>query len=237
MMRLLITGTDTDIGKTYQTLLLAGAGLLQQKRVAIYKPVQTGIQHLEEGDACWVSQQLQRMGIDTSNLHYHTSYWFATPAAPTVASQHEPDKPKVDIETLRKTAKTLFKEYDWVLVEGAGGAYCPLVGRLFVADLGRICGIPSLVVTHPRLGSINHTLLTVDALFQHGSPTQAIMVNHTQAPQISDLEAQPLYASTLLEQLRQYSGLPVGETHFAPADSLTAEAVLQWWQTHAHLFQ
>jgi dethiobiotin synthetase len=86
-----ITGTDTDVGKTYITACLALQALKQGQRVAVYKPVQTGVASPEKGDAAWVQCQVTAwaeeagLSLAEGQLHCETGFRFLAPAAPSVA--------------------------------------------------------------------------------------------------------------------------------------------------------
>ncbi|MFM7390690.1 MAG: dethiobiotin synthase [Vampirovibrionales bacterium] len=234
-MYVFITGTDTHIGKTHVTLLLAACGLAQGKRVAVYKPVQTGVNDIKEGDACWIHQQLEHAGWNMDALTVQTGFCYQAPAAPTVASQAEPEAPVVQLDTLIKTVKELKQAHDWVLIEGAGGVYCPVAKHIYIADLIRHFDTPAVVVTPPFLGSINHTLLTVEGLFNRGAKVAGVLVNHPRP--LSDEEAQSVAYCTLFGQLVTYVNRPIGQVPYATTQTLlTPDSVLAWWQPNQHVF-
>src|SRR5207248_3887715 len=120
-------------------------------------PAQTGVAPGEPGDADFVlaaaesAQPLADAGV----------YRFRAPAAPLVAARAE----AIVVEPARIVAAyaRLRAHYDVVLVEGAGGLLVPLADRWNMADLARALALPMLVVARPGLGTLNHTLLTVEA--------------------------------------------------------------------------
>jgi len=83
---------------------------------------------------------------------------------------------------IRRATFALQRQYEIVLLEGAGGLMVPLTTELLFADYIRDAGYPLLLVTVPRLGSINHTLLSIEASMKRGIPLKAVIYNRYQAP-------------------------------------------------------
>lgn len=157
---LFITGTDTGVGKSIFIALLALTYHKMGKKVAISKPVQTG----KDKDTDF----LKRLTGD--KIPVFNSYTFSLPAAPSVASEYE--NKKIDIEKIISDIKKLEKGFDVVIVEGIGGIAVP-VGAchgkpLLVADLIKDLGYPVIIVCRPTLGTINHTILTIEFAKQKG---------------------------------------------------------------------
>jgi dethiobiotin synthetase len=102
-------------------------------------------------------------------------YRLRAPLAPAQAAQQE--QLFIDFGALAATAQSLAERHDFLIVEGAGGLMSPLTGGLLMADLARQIGLPLLVVTTPRLGTINQTLLTIFAAQQMGIPVAGYLIN------------------------------------------------------------
>lgn len=154
-----ITGTDTGVGKTLVTAALARHFTRQGLNVGVMKPIETGVDNpLELGpDAAllrWAAES-----IDDEDLI--SPYRFPHPVAPCQAATLA--KEQIDTEKIVRAYQTLRQDKDLVLVEGAGGLMVPIRGGYIMADLARQLELPLLVVTHPRLGTLNHTLLTTFA--------------------------------------------------------------------------
>lgn len=156
-----VTGTDTDVGKTVVTAAvcatLGAAGL----RVTAYKPTQTGVGPLDAGDMAEVSRLT---GVPT-----HEGVRLLAPMAPRPAAALEgATLPTLDDHIA--TIEALSSDHDHVVVEGAGGLLVELTERrATLADLaGRVrdCGV--LVVSRSALGTLNHTMLTREALWRRG---------------------------------------------------------------------
>ncbi len=169
-----ITGTDTDVGKTYITAQYAKRFLDDGKRVAIYKPVQTGVRCFEEGDAFHCAKQL---GFPET-LHVESTYCFEPPAAPSVCEGAE----AIDFSRIQSRCLALQADYDVLLVEGAGGVMCPIKEMLCMVDLMAYLKLPAVVVSRYTLGTLNHTLMSIDTLKRHGIPVWELVLSEGATP-------------------------------------------------------
>ncbi len=142
MMRIFITGTDTGVGKT-----LVSAWLCRHFGFDYFKPVQAGL--LPMTDSEWVKRHA---GCHT----YPEAYRLREPASPHYAAQREGRQ--ITLDNIRLPAAQR------LVVEGAGGVMVPLGNKYLMLDLIARLGLPVLVVASTRLGTLNHTLLTLQAL-------------------------------------------------------------------------
>jgi dethiobiotin synthetase len=159
---LFVTGTDTGVGKTVATAAIAWALAARGQRVAVLKPAQTGVAPGEPGDAEF-ALAAAASGQPPGDA---CVYRYRAQAAPLVAARAEGDA--VDPGRIVAAYERLRENYDAVLVEGAGGLLVPLADGWTMADLARVLALPVLVVARPGLGTLNHTLLTVEALRARG---------------------------------------------------------------------
>jgi dethiobiotin synthetase len=169
-----ISGIDTGIGKTYATGLLAKALLQQNKRVITQKIVQTG----GEGIAEDIIEHRRLMGIALQDVDIEkltSPSVFRYPASPHLSAALE--GLEVDLHHIRNTTTALQQQFDLVLLEGVGGLLVPLAPNLLFADYILDAGYPLLLVTSPRLGSINHTLLSVEACVKRGIVIKGVIYN------------------------------------------------------------
>lgn len=154
-----ITGTDTGVGKT--TVGAALALFLRERgyRVGVMKPLESGIDDpARPGD----DAQLLMWAADSDDPpELVAPYRFRAALAPAQAAQQE--RATIDLDRVRGACEELRRGKDILLVEGAGGLMVPAIGGFLMADLARLLAARLLIVTHPRLGTINHTLLTVMA--------------------------------------------------------------------------
>ncbi len=146
-----ITATDTEAGKTVVTFALAT--LLQQKgqRVGVMKPIECG-----GVDAVFLKKALR---LDDS-LDIINPCRAKEPLSPHVAFAR--DKKSINIKKIIDAYQTLAKKYDIVLVEGAGGLLVPIKKDYLICDLIRDLDLETIIVSRPGLGTINHTLLTIE---------------------------------------------------------------------------
>ncbi|TDR80584.1 dethiobiotin synthase [Paludibacterium purpuratum] len=157
-----ITGTDTEVGKTYSTVKLIRQWQSEGLRVAAMKPVASGC----EVDAAgrWINDDVRRLTDATgqTDLDLMNPYRFLPPIAPHIAAQQA--GVEICLDTIVEHYQRLAPQYDRVAVEGAGGWYAPLSGQSFMADLAQALGLPVILVVGMRLGCINHALLTAEAI-------------------------------------------------------------------------
>jgi dethiobiotin synthetase len=153
----IVTGTDTGVGKTIVTAAVAAAATQAGLRVAVLKPGQTGIGGDEEADA----DVVRRLAAPTT---VRTLAEYPDPLAPLSAARVAGLPPLVLADVLA-AVEQLAAEHEVVLVEGAGGLLVPMGGGGWTtADLAMALGAPAIVVARAGLGTLNHTSLTMEAL-------------------------------------------------------------------------
>lgn len=172
---LFVTGTDTEVGKTLITgavaRILAGQGL----KVGVFKPVATGCRHSREGLVSSDAEFLAVCADSDYPLTVINPVSYATPAAPVVAADYE--KRGIDFEPIASAYRYLCEVSDVVLVEGIGGVRVPVTDDVDVLDMAVWFGLPVVVVARAGLGTINHTLLTVDAARRAGLKAAGVVLN------------------------------------------------------------
>ena len=153
MSTLFITGTDTGVGKTFVACALATALRARGRRVAVLKPVETGV--IDEPED---AHRLRAAAGDFAPLDDVCPYRLRAPLAPAVAARLEGIT--IDVAFLVALVARRATAADVLLVEGAGGLLVPLVDRTTWIDLAGRCALPVLIVAANRLGAINHCALT-----------------------------------------------------------------------------
>lgn len=181
-----VTGTDTDVGKSVIAAGLTAALRSRNIRATYFKPVQSGC-HEENGELIASDARLaQTIAGLTEPLAVLTPVVLKLPLAPAVAAAQA--GVRIDLEEIARAYRDLAGRYDFMVVEGAGGLYVPLVDIDFlVLDLARWLGLPVLVVARAGLGTINHTVMTVRTLEQAGLPVVGVIIN--QYPENPNLAA------------------------------------------------
>ena len=177
---LFITGTDTEVGKTVVAAGLAYGLRRLGLRVGVMKPVATGCARANGTLASADARALLRASGSRDPMDLVCPYRFEPPAAPLVAAENRYDVPKappVRRTVIERAFRELARRHDIVLVEGIGGLLVPLNSRESVADLARHLGLPVLVVARAGLGTINHTLLTIEAARSAGLNLAGVVLN------------------------------------------------------------
>ena len=171
---LFISGIDTDAGKTYATAWLAGQLAEKGLSVATQKFIQTGCEGASED----IEKHRQLLGskplpedLDGTTAPIILSY----PASAQLAARI--DGVELDLSVIEASTERLAERYDRVLIEGAGGLLVPVTDTYTTADYVAAKGLPMVLVTNGRLGSINHTLLSLEAIRSRGITLAAVIYN------------------------------------------------------------
>lgn len=164
-----ITGTDTGVGKTRVACLIAEE--LRGKGISfgVMKPISSGGRE----DAILLKKA---SGVDDS-LDDINPVYFKKALAPWIAARFE--RNKLNLSSILKSYKKLCRRHNFLLVEGAGGLLVPITEKLFMADLAKMFGLPLVIVSRPGLGSINHTLLTINCARRYGLKVLGFIMNYT----------------------------------------------------------
>ncbi len=181
MKGLFVTGTDTGCGKTTVACAIARAAREAGQRVRVLKPVETGCVDGVPADAT----ALGEAAGDERPLEELCPYRLALPAAPEIAARQE--RVEIDPDALQRAFASAADGADLVLVEGAGGLRVPIRAGLDMAELALLFGLPLLVVARAALGTINHTLLTLEAAKLRRLRVALVVFSHTE-PALSEAD-------------------------------------------------
>ncbi len=174
-----ITGTDTGIGKTFITALLAACLMDKGYRIGVQKWISTG-----DSDVCQDTQFVHSVALDLWHgrdgqvpLHLFDQgcYRLSFPSSPHLAA--EIDGVRIDNHVIEREFSRARDGCDILLVEGVGGVMVPLSRRYLLIDLVARLKIPAMVVARSGLGTLNHTLLTINALRERGISVIGIVLN------------------------------------------------------------
>lgn len=209
---LFVSGTDTGVGKTVVSCALARGLRARGVDLGVMKPVETGVPPEGPEDA---RALVAAAGVDDP-LELVCPVQLALPAAPLVAARAE--RRRVDLDAIDRAFATLAERHARILVEGAGGLLVPLDERLDMAGLAARLGLPVLLVARAALGTINHTLLSVEACERRGLELIGVVVSHADGT-LSPADAENL---TLLRE--RLGARLVGELPpIRPGESATPE--------------
>ncbi|MBI5212142.1 MAG: dethiobiotin synthase, partial [Nitrospirae bacterium] len=190
-----ITGTDTGVGKTIVSAAIIRALIKKGVKAGAMKPIETGcIKARGKGQRAKGKGKilipsdgmfLKNMAEMNDSIDLITPVRFEHPLAPMVASKIE--KRPIEIKKIFDAYKTLSKKYDFMVVEGVGGLLVPIIKRqrakgkrqeaYFIGDLIREMKLSVIVVARPTLGTINHTLLTVNHALREGLNVLGVIIN------------------------------------------------------------
>lgn len=177
---LFITGTGTDVGKTYVTGLVVKKLHDCGQRAAYFKAAMSGNIRRSDGslipgDALFVKEMSQI----SQPLESMCPYVYENAVSPHLASRIEGNP--VKLEVVKSCFEAVAREYDYVTVEGSGGILCPLCfdeARLQLEDVIKELGLSCLIVADAGLGTINNAVLTVFYMRAKGIPIKGIILNH-----------------------------------------------------------
>lgn len=193
-----ITGTDTDVGKTWITAGIASALKKMGIDIGIMKPFAAGTTQkvgFKSEDTEILAKAAQ---IDDSEQLINPQF-FPIPASPYTAS--ESLGVKVDVNLVLQNFKKLLKIHEMMLVEGMGGILTPILKDYFVTNLIKDMGLDVIVVTRSRIGTINHTLLTCKMCTIYGLRVHGIIINN--------FDVNGYSINELKRDLEKLTGIPV----------------------------
>jgi dethiobiotin synthetase len=196
-----ITGTDTGVGKTIVTGALAAVLRSRGADVGVMKPVATGCERRREGLVSPDAEFLAKVADAPEPLEEISPVRFAEPLAPTVAAARAGQE--VDLHPVWTAWQRLRRAHEVLLIEGIGGALCPVTSRQTVADLARRFNLPVLVVSRPGLGTINHTAMTVEVLRSRRLAVAGILINRY------NRDTEDVAELTNPDEIQRVTGAPV----------------------------
>jgi dethiobiotin synthetase len=196
-----ITGTDTEIGKTFVSSLLIKILVEDGLQVVGMKPIASGANiidgSLKNEDALSL-MRASNVDADYKNIN---PYIFEQAIAPHIAAEQVGIE--IDLEEIKNNFDQLKNKSDVVVVEGVGGWYAPLSDSTTVADLAETLALPIILVVGLRLGCLNHALLTAQAIRQSGLPVAGWVANYVE----KDFSSADTNITTLKNYLNDFSFL------------------------------
>lgn len=206
---LFVSGIDTDAGKSYATGWIARQMMEGGLKVATLKLVQTG----NEGNSEDIAVHRRIMGTDLpeDGELITAPEIFSYPASPHLATRI--DRREIDFDKIDRCAELLAERYDTVLIEGAGGLMVPLTEEILTIEYPEKRNIGIILVTNGRLGSINHTILSLEALKNRGMRVDTVAYNH-------HFDNDPVIAPDTREFIARYVGRYFPDTRIVDIPSL-----------------
>lgn len=188
-----IAGTDTGVGKTVVSCLLADSLRRSGVRVGVMKPYAAGTWGDTDALIAAAGGALSRREV--------TPVFYERPLSPAVRDLSGAPDVRAEFRRMERAFGSLRRRFPFLVVEGIGGALCPLGGGWTAMDLAVGCGLPVWVVARPSLGTLNHTLLTLEVFLSRGLPVERII--------LSGWRGRTQAERTNPELLTQLTGLPV----------------------------
>lgn len=172
---LFVTGTDTGVGKTHVSVSLVKALVKHRLRTAVMKPIASGSDQTPDG--LRNEDAVALMAASNVQVQYATvnPYCFEPPISPHIAAEEA--QVEVELGLIAAKFHELTSRADFTLVEGAGGWYAPISRTQSMVDLPRSLQIPALLVVGVRLGCVNHTRLSKEAIEASGVPLAGWVAN------------------------------------------------------------
>lgn len=168
-MNFFVTGTDTDVGKSYICKHLAKEFIKLGKKTGYLKPFQSG---LEEG----IDPDAKQIEIIAKGVIAKSSYVTKTPCTPYISSQI--DNIDYNLEKVKQDYAKLANACDVTIVEGSGGLYVPVKENVLMSDVIKFLNLPTLIVARPNLGTINHTLMTIKCAQSEGIKILGVVISN-----------------------------------------------------------
>ena len=175
MKSLFITGTDTDVGKTYITAGLAITLRKMSIDVGVMKPFAAGVAQKKGFKSEDVEILSNAAQINDSESLVNPQF-FPISASPYTAWKKLKIKPKIPL--ILSSFKKLSKKHELMLVEGMGGTLTPILKNYYITNLIKDMKIPTVIVTRSKVGTVNHTLMTVMMCQKYKIPIKGIIINN-----------------------------------------------------------
>ncbi|MEA3456829.1 MAG: dethiobiotin synthase [Campylobacterota bacterium] len=214
MQTLFVTATGTNVGKTYTTLQLIQAFSKHNIRVGVCKPIETGVAETPL-DAELLLDACQRVNPAFATLSPKdiTAYTFPLPAAPFCADTQQ----TIDLKKIIEKIEELQKLCDLLIIEGAGGLMVPITQDYMMIDLIKTLNSKTLLVTPSRLGCINDTMLSIQALKSRKIDFDWCVNLYEDSKDFSEV-TQPFYDTAYPEWWSAQDGLEKYIDHHCPTD-------------------
>jgi len=222
---LFITGTDTGVGKTIVAASLVASLRHSGFDMGVMKPIETGFS-LRSSDAVF----LKKIAAVKDSLDSICPYRLKHPLSPFTAAKME--NVSIGFERIARAYGELLQNHQALLVEGAGGLLVPITREKMMADLALYLKLPVLIVSRTGLGTINHTLLSVEAARKRGVEVAGVIFNHL-GPR------RGLAEKTNPSVIRHFLDVPIlGEIPYAPflkRKERIEERIIEWVESHVDM--
>ena len=196
MKNIFITGIDTDVGKTLVSIGICLKKEAENFSVGYYKPLQSGAYEKYGNMIAPDIEEIKKY----SNVKSKFSYLFKGEVSPNLASYI--DNVSIDISKIKTDFINFSSDFDFTLSEGAGGLYCPAFKNTLFSDIIKILNQEIIIVTTPKLGSLNHTLMTIECARLNNIKIKGLIVNKIP-------KNQTLSEKKFIEELKMFTDVKI----------------------------
>jgi dethiobiotin synthetase len=176
MKGIFVTGTDTGVGKTFISCIIAKALKKEGVNVGVMKPIETGCKKRKDFLLPSDGISLKKSADVKDPLDLIVPYRFRAPLAPFMAAELEGKK--INILKIKKSCIKISANHDFIIIEGAGGLLVPITKSYTYMDLTKDLNLPVIIVAANKLGVINHLMLTLTCLKQNGITPLCVILNN-----------------------------------------------------------
>ncbi len=234
---LFITGTDTGVGKTLIAGAIAKILVDGGHKVGVFKPVATGCKSHWEGLVSRDSEFLAYCANSDLKLPTINPVAYVTAAAPIVSAAEE--RRPIDFKKIASAYNEICQNCDVVIVEGIGGIRVPLTDEFDLRDLAVEFGLPVVIVSRPHLGTINHTLLTIDSGRAVNLKIEGVVINGYDSSQTTIAEETARQVISQCGDVTILGDVPFDETADVEElklgeDIVPALSRVDWWNLAKH---
>ena len=229
MNGIFITGSDTEVGKTWVSCAIIRTLRLNVERVGAYKPVASGVANLSDSDAMQLWEATGRL----QSINMVCPQSFVAPFAPPLAASME--NRLVDHDLLSSGAEAWKEHCDFLVVEGAGGLLSPLTYDSTNADLAERLGWPIVIVVADRLGAVNQSMLAFEVAHARKLKVGAIILNEATKPTVRTLYDN--HIEMIVKQIQSSNRvvprimkMRYGETTFGELESMMLYSLTLPWK-------
>jgi dethiobiotin synthetase len=215
MKTVFVAGTDTGVGKTYVSALLLQYLLDRNIHAGYQKWVSTG----DAGRPAdlFFCMQASGLGENRVSLDLQAPFRFVYPASPHLAAELEGRR--IDSEIILDAYEKMVAGYERLVVEGVGGLLVPLRRDLLLIDLLALLRLPVLLVARSGLGTLNHTLLSLEAVRSRNIPTLGVVFSDAEEPDHEDLIIDNMRTVAEIGRIRVFGRLPRSDLSRHPQQS------------------
>ena len=172
MLNIFVTGTDSNVGKTFITAGLAATMQSLGYSTCVYKPIQTGAL----GNGFLQSPDLAFVKNIDPYIKTYSSYLLKSAANPSIAAETE--NITIDKNLIKNDYEQICKEHDCIITEGTGGIMTPLAPEYLVSDMIKTLNLPIVIIVKPDSGTVNQTLLTINQAVSKGLNVRGVIINN-----------------------------------------------------------